>query len=68
MIRAGRSKFPSTLKTIGETLESLDEKSAPLRFIDHVQDKEEVSGLLDDLQEAINDYQVRLQPLHPSLC
>ena len=49
----------STFKTIGEKLLLLDQKSAFLRFTDHVQDNEEVSGLLEDLREAIDDYQVR---------
>jgi len=36
----------------------LNQKSAILRFADHVQDSEDVSGLLEDLQEVINDYQM----------
>jgi len=62
LLRTGFSDPPSTLKTIGETLGSLEQKSALLRFTDHVQDNEEVSGLLEDLQEAINDYQVCSRP------
>ena len=53
--------FSSKLKTTEETLQSLYEKSALIRFTDHVQDNEDVSGLLEDLQEAINDYQVCLR-------
>ena len=49
----------SKLKTVEETLRSLHQKSVLLRFTDHVQDNEDVSGLLEDLQEAISDYQVR---------
>ena len=30
-----------------------------LRVVDNDQDGEDVSGLLEDLQEAINDYMVR---------
>lgn len=48
----------SKLKTTEEALRSLHQKSALLRFTDHVQDNGDVSGLLEDLQEAINDYQV----------
>lgn len=48
----------SQLKTTEETLRLLYEKSALLRFTDHVRDNKDVSGLLEDLQEAINDYQV----------
>ena len=46
------------LKATSETLSSLEQKSALVRFIDHVPDNEEVSELLENLQEAINDYQV----------
>ena len=31
----------------------------PLRFLDNAQDGEDVNGLLEDLQEAVNDYMVR---------
>ena len=61
-------EVPSKFKNIGETLESLKQKSALVRFTDHVQDNEEVSGLLEDLQEAINDYQVRPPPWHVYYC
>ena len=30
----------------------------PLRYLDNVQDGEDVGGLLEDLQEAVNDYLV----------
>jgi hypothetical protein len=46
-------------KDIEEQLRSLGGKSVPLRFVDNVQDGEDVTGLLDDLQEALNDYMVR---------
>ena len=29
-----------------------------LRYLDNVQDTEDVNGLLEDLQEALNDYMV----------
>ena len=61
-------EVPSTFKTIGEALSSLDQKSALLRFTDHVQDNEEVSGLLEDLREVIDDYKVRSPPWHTSRC
>ena len=48
----------SQLKATEETLQLLYQKSALVRFTDHVQDNEDVSGLLEDLQEAINVYQV----------
>jgi len=37
----------------------LDGKFAPLRYLDNAQDSEDVNGLLEDLQEAVNDYMVR---------
>ena len=40
-------------------MRSLHEKPVPLRYLDNVQDSEDVSGLLEDLQEAVNDYLVR---------
>ena len=43
---------------IEEQLRSLGRKPAIARFVDHVQDDEDVSGILEDLQETINDYQV----------
>ena len=50
---------PSKLKDIEEQLLSLQGKSVPLRYLDNVQDSDDVNGLLEDLQEAINDYMVR---------
>ena len=58
-IRAGCLNPPSKLQDIEEQLRPLSEKSAPLRYLDDVQDGEDVSGLLEDLQEAVNDYMVR---------
>lgn len=58
-IQGGCLNPPSTLKNIEEELRSLGEKSATLRYLDDVQDGEDVSGLLEDLQEAVNDYMVR---------
>ena len=43
-------------------MESLDRKSTPLRFLDNAQDKDDVNGLLEDLQEAVGDYMVRSLP------
>ena len=52
------SSPPSKLKDIEEQLRSLSGKSVPLRYLDNVQDGEDVGGLLEDLQEAVNDYLV----------
>ena len=53
------------MKSTGETLQSLYQKSALLHITDHVRDNEAVSGLLQDLREAINDYQVCLRYYTP---
>ncbi|KAF9786263.1 hypothetical protein BJ322DRAFT_775760 [Thelephora terrestris] len=53
-----RKELLTKLTATEETLQSLTQKSALLRFTDHVQDNEDVSGLLEDLREAINDYQM----------
>ena len=45
-------------KDIGEKLLPLSEKPGLRRLADHIQDDEDVSGLLEDLQESISDYQV----------
>jgi len=52
---------PSKLKEVNEQLLLLGGNSNPLRYLDSVQDSEDVRGLLEDLQEAINDYMVCLQ-------
>ena len=57
-VQAEYSSIPSKLKDIEEQLRSLGEKSVPLRYLDNVQDGEDVGGLLEDLQEAVNDYLV----------
>ena len=49
----------SKLKDIEEKLRSLHEKFVLLRLVDNAQDSEDVSGLLEDLQEAVNNYMVR---------
>ena len=56
------SNPPSKLEDIEVQLRSLREESALLRLVDNVQDGEDVNGLLDDLQEALNDYMVRSRP------
>ena len=58
-VRGGCSNPPSTLKDIEEQLRSLGGKTATLRYFDDAQDGEDVSGLLEDLQEAVNNYMVR---------
>ena len=59
---------PSRLKDIEEKLSSLGGKSVPLRYLDSAQDSKNVSGLLNDLQEAVNDYMVRSWLQHSSRC
>ena len=58
-VQTGCLNSPSKLKDIEEQLRLLNEKPVPLRIIDNVQDGEDVTGLLEDLQEAVNDYMVR---------
>lgn len=58
-VQAGCLCPPRKLKDIEEQLTSLGEKSVPLRYLDNAQDGEDVNGLLEDLQEAVNDYMVR---------
>ena len=50
---------PSKLKHIEEQLRLLHGKSVLLRLTNNAQDSEDVTGLLEDLQEAVNDYMVR---------
>ena len=47
------------LKDIEEQLRSFHEKFLLLRLVDNAQDGEDVSGLLEDLREAVNNYMVR---------
>ncbi|KAF8697203.1 hypothetical protein AX14_001431 [Amanita brunnescens Koide BX004] len=49
------------LKDIEEESGSLREKSVPLRYLDSAQDSKVVSGLVNDLQEAVNDYMMAQQ-------
>jgi hypothetical protein len=63
-IQPERSQLHRKFKSIEETLRLFPQKSLILRVADHVKDNEDVSGLLEDLQEAINDYQVCLRPQH----
>ena len=57
-VQTGCLNSPSKLKDIEGQLRSLHEKSVPLRLLDNAQDGEDVTGLLEDLQEAINNYLV----------
>ena len=57
-VQTGYLNSPSKLKDIEGQLRPLHEKPVPLRFLDNAQDGEDVTGLLEDLQEAINDYLV----------
>ena len=65
-IQFGYLNPPRKLKDIEEQLRLLHGKPVPLRFLDNVQDSEDVTGLLEDLQEAVNDYMVRSQLRRPS--
>ena len=58
-VQARYLTFPSKLKDIEEQMRMLHGKSALVRLADSVQDSEDVNGLLEDLQEAVNDYMVR---------
>jgi len=49
---------PSKLKNIEEQLQELGGKSMSLRYFNSAQDGEDVTGLLNDLQEALSDYMV----------
>jgi len=60
--QTGCSNPPSKLEDIEEQLRSFREESALLRLVDNAQNSEDVSGLLEDLQEAIGDYMVRSWP------
>ncbi|KAF9779596.1 hypothetical protein BJ322DRAFT_1221434 [Thelephora terrestris] len=53
-----RKELQIKFKSIEETLRLFPQKSLILRVADHVKDNEDVSGLLEDLREAINDYQM----------
>ncbi|KAF9784004.1 hypothetical protein BJ322DRAFT_890154 [Thelephora terrestris] len=53
-----RGELKTKFKTIEETLRSFSQKTLIPRIVDHVKDDEDVSGLLEDLREAINDYQM----------
>ena len=57
---------PRKLEDIKEQLLLLRGKSTPLRVLDNAQDGEDVSGLLEDLQEAVDDYMVRSRLWHSS--
>jgi len=58
-VQTRRLNPPSKLEDIEEQLRSLREESALLRLVDNAQDSEDVSGLLEDLQDAVDDYMVR---------
>ena len=57
-IHADAELCPSKLESIKEELQKLDGKSLGLRYLNSAQDGDDVSGLLEDLQEAVNDYMV----------
>ena len=65
-VQAGYLNPSRKLKDIEEQLRSLHGKLLLLRLVDNAQDGEDVSGLLEDLREVVNDYMVRSYLLHPS--
>ena len=58
-VQTGCSNSSSKLEDIEEQLRLLRGESALLQLVDNVQESEDVSGLLEDLQEVVNDYMVR---------
>lgn len=67
-IQTGCSSPPSKLRDIGGQLQLLHRKSALLQPTNSVQDSEEVSRLLEDLQDTIDNYMVCLQLLYSCQC
>jgi len=59
-VQTGCLNNSSKLKENEEQLQLLHRKSALLQLTDNVQDSEDVNRLLEDLQEAVNDYMVCL--------
>lgn len=57
----------SKLEAIREKLWAFDRKPTLRRLADHVQDNEDISRLLENLQEAVNDYQMVRRPVSPVL-
>ena len=57
--QAGYSHPPSKLKDIEERSRQLRDKFVLLRYLDSVEDSKDVSGLLEDIREAVGDYMVR---------
>ena len=57
-VQTGYLNLPSKLEDIEEQLRSLREESALLQLVDSAQDSSRVSGLLEDLQEAVDEYMV----------
>ena len=62
LIYSRYSFHSSKLNVVGGQLRLLSENQGPPRLTDHVQDDGDLFRSLDDLQEAILDYRVRLQP------
>ena len=58
-VQAGYSHPLSKLKDIVERSRPLRDKFALLRFVDSDEDSKDVSGLLEDIREAVGDYMVR---------
>jgi len=58
-VQTGYLNLPSKLEDIEERLQLFHEESALLRLVDNAQDNSRVSGLLEDLQEAVDEYMVR---------
>ena len=58
-VETWRLNPPSKLENLEEQLQSLRGESALLQLVNNVQGDEDVDRLLEDLQEAIDDYMVR---------
>ncbi|KAF9786828.1 hypothetical protein BJ322DRAFT_1217819 [Thelephora terrestris] len=53
-----RDELKTKMETIEKTWRSLHPKSPGLRVTDYIHNREDVFGLLEDLREAIDDYQM----------
>ena len=49
---------PRKFKNIEKQLQSLHGRPTLLRYLDNAQDNEDIGGLLEDLQEVVNNYMV----------
>ena len=58
-VQVGYSHLPSKLKDIEKRSGPLRDKFVFLRYLDSVQDSKDVSGFVENIREAIEDYMVR---------